>query len=149
MVSSIGLDSLRNAVRAGTGWVVFEAIGSPVGMDFFATAGTQTVGVGQTGTFVSGSTTLTVALPTLHSLSPSTGVTPKRIIRLYRINASGGRDEVATSTDQALVYTVPQTGIYRAEIAMVPRHLKGFLGFDRGKADLEAPWILTNPIYLE
>ncbi len=148
LVSAVTYDQIKAALLAGRGWIVFEAFGTPVGMDYYATANGTTVGVGASGTYVAGQTTITVPLPTLHASSPTDGNAPTIRILLKKVGTGGADTTVATATGAALSYTVTSTGIYRAEVYITPNQLGSFLGYKRATLLRELPWIITNPITL-
>lgn len=149
LVSDVTVDGVKEAVKAGRGWIVTEVIGSPVGMDFYADAGAAVVGVGDTGAFVPGATTIHVPLPTLHPDSPQDGPAPQITIRLKRV-LPGGMDVVeAESVDAPLDFAASVAGAYRAEVWIVPNHLTPYLGISPSLFLHETPWILTNHLYLE
>jgi hypothetical protein len=149
LVPDRSYSSIKSALKAGRGWVVFEALGTPVGMNFSGNAGGTSLTVGETGAFVAGNTTLTITLPTLHAHSPRGWRAPRVRLRLVQVGPSGESLTVAEAIDASLVYGVQAAGAYRAEVMITPRHLSDFLDYDREKADQEMPWIVTNHIYLQ
>jgi len=148
LVSDMSYASLKSALQNKRSWIAFEGLGTPYGMDFYAQTGTTQVGPGGTMTMVSGQTTITVKLPSLHSASPTDGAHPLIKIRLRRPQADGTAPIVAETINTDLNYTVWQTGAYRAEIVMIPFHLSGFLGHARNQLAKEMPWIITNHLYI-
>jgi hypothetical protein len=118
-------------------------------MDFSAQAGSLTVGVGETGPFVPGDTTVRVPLPALHPASPQAGPASTFAIRLFRIGAGDVDDLVAEAVDGPLAFAAAEPGSYRAEIHVVPRHLTPWLGANPEALLGEAPWIVTNYLHLE
>lgn len=149
LVNSMTYDDIMDAVKKGRGWVVFEGLGSPDGMDFYARVNGTNVSVGETATYVANQTLINVALPTLDAKSPSFKFKPVITIRLYRVKSDGVKELVASSADQALSYSVPAAGIYRAEVSIVPHHLRWYIITHASLTSEEFPWIITNPIYLE
>lgn len=144
--------AVKGAIKAGQGWVVFEGFGSPLNMDFYATlnssATPEHIGPGESKTLTP-QTTLTVSLPrVLHHFSSQTEWPVVRIL-LKRVLKDGADEVVAQSENTTLYYNVPTPGAYRAEIYIVPKHLREFLGNMPEKADQEFPWIITNHIYLK
>ncbi|MFN7951426.1 MAG: hypothetical protein U0610_06855 [bacterium] len=149
LVSERSLDAEKDAARNERNFVVVEGLGSPVGYDFYATAGGNTVGMGDTGAFVPGDTTIHVPLPTLHPSAPGGGPADLVTIKLKRV-LPGGLDElVATSDDAPLDFAATEPGAYRAEIWMVPNHLLPHLGPTPDAYLVPTPWILTNHLYLQ
>ncbi|MBY0472284.1 hypothetical protein K2X30_14045 [bacterium] len=150
LVSSRTYANIKSAVGAGRSWIVFEGFGTPVGMDFYADNGTTLYNPGETGTYAAGTTTLNLKLPSLHKNSPQGDRSPVIHAFLYKVNSDGTRTLVASSTGGGDIrYTVPAVGIYRAVVTITPLHLADFMNYDRQKAFAEAPWILTNPVYLQ
>ncbi len=149
LVSERSLEAEKDAARNERNFVVIEGLGSPVGYDFYATAGGNTVGMGDAGAFVAGDTTIHVPLPTLHPSAPAGGPADLLTIKLKRV-LSGGLDEVvATSEDAPLDFAATEPGAYRAEIWMVPNHLLPHLGPTPDGYLVPTPWILTNHLYLQ
>lgn len=151
LVSGTEISDIKAAIKRGRGWVVFEGLGSPVGMDFYAQLGTTTVGVGDTASLsaLGGSAQFTVPLPTLHSLTPQGSEKPHFILRLKKVT-SGGKDVVvATAVDGSIQYTTTVSGAYRVEISVIPRHLKKYLGDFASLGENEFSWIISNHLYLD
>lgn len=149
LVNDVTFADEKDAVRNERNFVVVEGLGSPVGYDFYADAGPNVVGMGETGTLVPGATTIHVPLPTLHPSAPTGGPADEVTIKLKHV-LPGGQDEVvATSTDAPLDFAVTAPGAYRAEIWMVPNHLTPYLGPTPETYLVSTPWILTNHLYLQ
>ncbi|MFZ9595572.1 MAG: hypothetical protein ACO3A2_05785 [Bdellovibrionia bacterium] len=149
-VSTKEADAIKQAMKAGQGWSVFEGLGSPLGMDFYATlADSSWVGAGESGSLAGGVARIRVKCPQLHPQSPRSGQSPRVRIVLKQIQPSGESVVVAQAQDQDLDWEASSAGVFRAELFIVPRHLKGFLGPFSGFSDQEFAWILTNPLYLE
>jgi hypothetical protein len=90
---------------------------------------------------------LRVKQPTLERLDPKR-TPPKLTTRILRAK-EGGWDEVATGAGD-LDYVPTAPGAYRAEIRIVPHHLREDLG-DEADDLLELRdwvWIYSNPIYI-
>jgi hypothetical protein len=148
LVHDMTLDEEKDAARNERNFVVVEGLGSPVGYDFYATAGSATIGMGETAALVPGNTTIHVPLPTLHPTAPAGGPADVVTIKLKHV-LPGGQDEiVATSTDAPLDFAATQPGAYRAEVWMVPNHLTPYLGPTPDTYLVPTPWILTNHLYL-
>jgi hypothetical protein len=142
------LNEIKAALVAGRGMVVFEGLGTPVGMDFYAQNSTTIAEMGDTLTFESQSTHVHAALPTLHSASPQSGK-PIVLMRLRRASTVGTGDLIATTVNAPLDVTVSQTGAYRLEVSLIPMHLYSFIGFKKQLAVSEIPWVITNHIYIQ
>lgn len=141
-------DAIKAALKAGHSWAVFEGFGTPVDMDFSASVGATTIGVGDSISLAGQTAVIRVDLPMLHKSSPRGQEAPSFVVRLKHLLPD--RDEVvAVTRDMPLAYPVSSAGVYRAEIAIIPLHLKEYLEDFPSVANQEYPWILTNPIYLE
>lgn len=147
--NSYSYSDVKQAVKNGRLWGVFEGLGSPVGMDFYATAGATVAGSGETFSLGGGTALITVKLPALHPASPRDhlGIPQFRVV-VKKAVADGSDKVVAQSINSDLSVTVSETGVYRAEIFMIPRHLKGLIGPFGRDADREFAWIITNPVYV-
>jgi hypothetical protein len=149
LVSTVSIDGVKAAIRAGRVFGVFEGLGSPVGMDYYAVAGATTAGVGETLNLGGGSATITVQVPTLHASSPQDGDDPVIELRLMRLNTDGSETLLTTSRGTNLTYSTSSAGAYRAEVHIQPNHLAGFLGDFSELKDKFYPWIIANPLYLQ
>lgn len=149
LVHDVSLAEMKDAAHHERSFVVIEGLGSPVGADFYATAGASTIGMGETGALVPGYTTIHVPLPTLHPSAPAGGPTDEITIKLKRVLPGGQDETVATSTDASLAFAPTEPGAYRAEIWMVPNHLTPYLGPTPETYLVATPWILTNHLYLQ
>lgn len=135
--------SLKEALRAGRLYGVFESAGYPVGFDFHAAT---PAGVVEMGGEAPVGATLVLKKPALQNADPA--APPSLTLRILKAR-EGGFDEVASATEDELRFTVTSTGAYRAEVRMLPLHLRGMLG--KYEADVLAkplPWIYSNAIYV-
>ena len=148
LVSSDSVSEVKNAIINGRGWIVFEILGTPVDMDFLARVGSTTIGVGDSISLNGASATIQVPLPTLHKDSPQGDKAPVIVIRLKQVLTGGEDQVVATSVNAPLSYVTSQTGAYRAELSIVPYHLKKYLGPFSNLSEDSYPWIITNHLYL-
>jgi hypothetical protein len=89
---------------------------------------------------------LKVAMPHIQNLDP-TRTPPMLISRILRA-IDGGFEEVAKGSGD-LSFTPTQAGAYRAEVRIVPLHLREDLNGD-ADADLahDYVWIYSNAIYV-
>jgi hypothetical protein len=149
LVSTLSIDGVKAAIRSGRVFGVFEGLGSPVGMDFYAVSQSSTAGVGETLTLGAGSATFTIQAPRLHSNSPHDGDEPEIELYLKRLNTDGSESVLASSRGTTLTYSTSTLGAYRAEVQIKPNHLEGFLGDFSELKDKSYPWIIANPIYLQ
>ena len=148
--------SLKEALRAGRLYGAFEVLGTPVGFDGFDYRATTASAVHEMGEQVSlaAGVSLRVTMPRVSHLDPA--LTPPSLTARVLRAREGGWDPVATGTGD-LAYTPTETGAYRAEIRMVPRHLAGALGaFGSGATEgdpnlaetADLVWIYANVIYV-
>lgn len=130
---------LKDALRGGRNFGVFEFLGYAEGFDFHAgdveLGGTAPVGA-----------TLTATMPKVRLLDP--GVTPPTLVMKLLRAREGGWDEVASSSGGTLTHVATQAGAYRVEVRMVPRHLLGFAGKRRDFFTAERPWVMSSALYV-
>lgn len=151
LVTALTTDAIKSAIKQARGWVVFEGLGTPVNLDFHAQTNSTFAEVGGTMTLSPGNTTLHVQVPQLHSASPrGTGCAePMMTLRLKMVDSTGTESVVASALGQSIDF-IPQTaGAYRAEIGMIPLHLKSFMGYKNSQSTQEIPWVITNHIYIQ
>lgn len=67
-------------------------------------------------------------------------------MKLYRARNLGW-DEVASGPG-SLTFAPTQPGAYRAEVRIVPAHLKRWIGAKGAWLKAERPWVYSNPIYV-
>lgn len=116
--------AIKEGLAAGRNWGAFEMLGHPVGYDAFAT---QTNGdVVEMGGTASTGATLTVKRPHVKDLDPAREP-PALTLRVLRaIDESDGFVEVARADASAgdIDVALDEPGVYRAEVRMVPLHLR-------------------------
>ncbi len=140
---------LKEALKKGRLYGVFEVLGYPDGFDYVATegvatAGDKTVEMGDTVSIKAGAT-LHVRIPTLMGLGDKA---EKPVIRARLVRArKDGWDEIAAGADDLHVKP-DQPGAYRAEIRIKPKHLRGHLAWMKDVADQEFVWIYGNAVYV-
>jgi hypothetical protein len=153
LVPAVTRSAIKDAIRSGAGWLVFEALGSPVGMDYYAAQGSTQWSVGQTVSLggAGGAVVLQVKAPQVYGVSGAISSRSRPLVQLrIRQVLTGGADQVvAESQGENLSWTVSGAGIYRAEVTLTPRHLREKLGVFESDAEREFPWVLTNPIYID
>lgn len=138
---------LKEALDAGRLYGVFEAMGYAEGFDFRAEAGGKIAEMGD-HVALADHPVLHLARPTLLNLDPDRTPPELRMV-LYRAK-EGGFEEVASSGD-ALTFTPTEAGAYRAEVRMIPRHLKEDLvtpAYRQSQLQTDRPWIYSNAIYV-
>jgi hypothetical protein len=135
---------LKDALRAGRLYGSFDFLGYPVGFEYVAIEDGVTKDMGAE---VKVGSELRVTMPTIQRLNPSW---PAPLISLHLYQAiEGGWNEVASGSDETLSFTPTSPGAYRAEVRMVPKHLRPYIG---GRSDLihdERPWVYSNAIYVK
>jgi hypothetical protein len=114
--------ALKAALAAGRNWGAFEMLGHPVGYDAFVTEANGDV-IEMGGTASTGAT-LTVRRPTLKDLDPAREP-PAITVRVLRaVDEREGFVEVARAADGDVTVALDEAGVYRAEVRMVPHHLR-------------------------
>lgn len=121
------------ALEAGRNYVVFEALGSPVGFDVWFEQGGARLPVGSD---VTGPGTLDVGCPALAAGAPRGTAEPDIQVAVLKDGAvwksACGRHEVT------------EPGVYRVQVEVVPHHLEPFLGTDPSTWIRSYPWIYSN-----
>jgi hypothetical protein len=137
---------IEAALDAGRMFVLFEVMGTPVGLDVRATTATGVVELGGEVS-VADEAVLEIAVPTVHELPP---MLPRPVIRtvVQRIDG-GGRTEVLSSDSTSVRVPLDRPGAFRVEFWIRPHHHGPYLGnLGTAYADTEHPWIYTSPIYV-
>lgn len=138
--------SLKEALRARRLYGTFDFLGAPEGFDFFASEGTVTKEMGDT-TRIAAGTVLEVKTPRVRDLDPAAPA-PTITTKLFRAK-EGGWDEVASTTEPTLRFVPSQPGAYRAEVRIVPTHLRPFIGKRNDFIRADRPWVMANAIWVE
>lgn len=138
--------SLKEALRARRLYGTFDFLGSPEGFDFFASEGTVTKEMGDT-TRIAAGTVFEVKTPHVRDLDPAAPA-PTITTKLFRAK-EGGWDEVASTTEPTLRFVPSQPGAYRAEVRIVPTHLRPFIGKRNDFIRADRPWVMANAIWVE
>jgi hypothetical protein len=144
---------LKEALRAGRLFGVFEMFGHPVGLDMVATKDGATF---EMGDVVPAGATIRVTTPTVRDLDPA-AEPPRLVTRVLRaVDEVEGFVEVGRSEGSILEVVAAEPGVYRAEVRMMPWHLREHLGFDDvrllDEADLAGTdyvWVYGNPFYVQ
>ncbi|HVM98079.1 MAG TPA: hypothetical protein VMT89_16915 [Candidatus Acidoferrales bacterium] len=136
---------LKEALLAGRLYAAFEVLGYPDGFDYHAEAGDQIVEMGGEVQFAD-HPLLRVTPPQVRNLNPMR-TAPTLTVRILRA-MDGGFTEVAAGPS-SLSFTPTESGSYRAEVRMVPNHLREDLGSDADKLlAKDFVWIYANAIYV-
>ncbi len=145
LVTDRGLEEIENAVYKGRMYGAFQVFGEPVGFDFYAEAGSQTFEMGDNVSLAE-SPVLHIKAPEFFRMDPSLDK-PELRISLIKAGQDGGT-VVAGSLNSDLAYAVTEKGAYRAEIRIVPYHLRKWLGDHTKPFIKEYPFIYANPIFI-
>ncbi|MDY0003402.1 MAG: hypothetical protein RBU30_19035 [Polyangia bacterium] len=135
---------LKAVIAEGRLYGAFDYLGYPLGFDFHGVADGQVVEMGGETTGAA-SVTLSVSAPVVWNLDPS-GPQPTIRCLLLRADGAGAWEEV-DSAEGALSY-VADPGVYRAEVRILPDHLRPWLGPTPDVWVVEKVWIYSNPIYV-
>lgn len=136
---------LKAAIGAGQHYGVFDYLGAAIGFDYHATVGGETYEMG-TQLDLDPEVTLHVAIPRVYGTLPNEVEAPVLSGRILRAD---DREwvEVATGSED-FSFTVTEPGVYRAEIRMVPRHLRPWMGNEGDQWMHDYIWIYANPIFV-
>ncbi|HYD48024.1 MAG TPA: hypothetical protein VEB21_06745 [Terriglobales bacterium] len=136
---------LKEALKQGRLYGAFEILGYPRGFDYHASAGEQIAEMGDE-IALSSNPTLKVAAPEVRGLDRSAPA-PELEVRLLRA-IEGGFEEVASGPAD-IEFTPTVAGAYRAEVRMVPHHLRDFMSTDAASLlGHDYVWIYSNAIYV-
>jgi hypothetical protein len=136
---------LKEALRNGRLYGAFDSLGYPVGFDYRAESRGSVSEMGSE-VALADSPELRVTKPVLQNLDPKR-TPPEITVRILRA-VEGGFEEVATGAND-LAFKPTQPGAYRAEVRMIPYHLREDLKADAtGILASDYPWIYSNPIYV-
>lgn len=143
LVEEVTPAAIKDALRAGRGYVTFEILGTPDGFDFRADAAGEVTEMGDT-VALADAPQLVVERPSVYGFDGAIEVT-LRIVRA----AEGGGEVVASGSD-TLTYTPDKPGAYRAEVDLHPSYLRDLLTDEYKRlADKTFTWIYANPIYVQ
>jgi hypothetical protein len=134
---------LKEAIGAGRMYGAFDYLGYPLGFDFHARVGDELYEMGERVP-AGQSAELNLSIPDIYRLDPK-GPQPTFRARILRSN-DGEWSEV--EADDSDLTTTVGAGVYRAEVHMVPEHLRPWLGPEADKYIKELVWIYSNPIYV-
>jgi hypothetical protein len=136
--------ALKEALRAHRVYGAFEVLGYPTGFDFHAQDGDDVVEIG--GRAAPGAH-LVVKMPRVRMLDDD-AEPPTLTARILRATPEGFVEVAAGAGDLDVV--VDEPGAYRAEIRMVPLHLRAALADDaRSVLARDYVWIYANAIRLD
>jgi len=136
---------LKDALRGGRLYGAFELMGYPQGFDYHAEVGSRVAEMGEE-VDLADAPVLRVTRPSVRNLDPAREP-PLLTLRILRA-IDGGFEEVASGHD-GLAFAPTQPGAYRAEVRMVPLHLRENLGSDAPTLlAKDFVWIYANAIYV-
>jgi hypothetical protein len=143
LVDDLTPDGIKEAVRSGRLFAVFEILGAPMGFDYFAETNADE-------TFEMGDAVPLASAPTLRLIAPTVdGIDGASSLTLTILRSiEGGADEVMTGNGD-LAFTPTEPGAYRAVVRITPAHLRAGLRGSAELADHEIIWIYANPIYVD
>lgn len=136
---------LKAALRAGRLYGAFEVLGYPIGFDYRAVAAGQTLTMGSE-IALADAPVLEVDVPTVQNL-PADREPPVLTARILRA-VDGGFEEVAAAPGP-LSFAPDEPGAYRAEVRMLPLHLRPDMSTDATELlSHDYVWIYSNAIYV-
>jgi hypothetical protein len=136
---------LKDALRKGRLYGAFEVFGYPVGFDYRAAVDDERLPMGSE-VALGAAPRLQVDVPTVQNLAAEREP-PLITARLLRA-VDGGFEEIASGPGD-LEVIAPQTGAYRAEVRIIPYHLRDELGSDADELlGRDYVWIYSNAIYV-
>ena len=138
-------EAIEAALDAGRGYAAFDFLAKPTGFAFYAADGATRYDMGGEVAWRPG-LSLHVKRPDAPEAEPP-APPPSIRARLIRIDGNGSI-EVAGGEDDIDYEVQPGTAAYRAEVHMVPLHLRPALGNQADRLIHEYPWIYGNPIYV-
>ena len=136
---------VKEALRQGRLYGAFEVLGYPVGFDFHAKVARKMRAMGSE-VALGDDPVLEVSAPSVQNLAVDREP-PLVTVRLLRA-IEGGFEEVASGPGD-LSFSPNLPGAYRAEVRILPLHLREEMGADGN--DLlshDYVWIYSNPIYV-
>jgi hypothetical protein len=138
--------ALKEALKAGRLYGVFEVLGFPVGFDYRAEAAGLVHEMGEE-VALADHPVLIAARPRLRDPDPKAAA-PLITTRILRAT-DHGFEELASSTTADVSFMPTAPGAYRAEVRITPHHLAAYLGGYTGTIDVrDFPWVYSNPIYV-
>ncbi len=140
--------SLKDALRAGRLYGVFEVFGYAEGFDFVAltgASGDEKIHEMGSDLKLADKPTLRLRMPTIAHLDDK-ATPPELTARLLRAK-EGGWDEVASGSGD-LSHVPDKAGAYRAEVRIRPHHLEKLMGGMVDVSGQDFAWVYSNAIYV-
>ena len=138
---------VHQALKNRQTWIALEIVGEPIDFEMTVNSGSQTWEMGSEMTLIEGST-LHIALPTLSPSSPQGNTAPNIEGRLYHYDGAQRQLLHTWSDGTELDWPLTETGVYRAEVWIQPKHLEPYLGSYTEYADKWVPWIYSGAFFL-
>jgi len=136
---------VKEALRAGRLYGAFEMLGYPVGFDYSAVVDGMRMPMGSE-VMLGDAPVLEVQAPAVQNLGEDREP-PMLTVRLLRA-IEGGFTEVASGPAH-LSFVPTEPGAYRAEVRMVPLHLRAEMNADADELlGRDYVWIYSNAIYV-
>lgn len=134
---------LKEAIGHGRLYCTFDYLGYADGFDFHAVADGSVFEMGDVTT-AGEEAELRLTLPRVAGLVPEA---PQPVITGRILRADDGEWEVVAEGEADLVHDA-EPGVYRAEVRIVPEHLRPSLGRYAEDFLVETIWIYSNVIYV-
>lgn len=147
-----GPAELDDALDAGRLFGVFEVLGFPEGFDYRGEQNGDVFEIGGELSLIDGAVTLYVEAPIVARRDPAS-MAPVVQLRLLRADVAGWQEvgfvEGVEGSVAPLEVEITESGAYRAEVRVLPKHLAQWLGTDYQQlVDQSFVWIYANPIYV-
>ncbi len=138
-------EAIQEAILSGRLYGAFQVFGEAVGFDFYAQTTEGAYEMGDEAP-ISESPVLHVKVPYFFNMNPALDE-PEFLLTLIK-SGEYPSEIVAESTNEDIEYTVAESGVYRAEVHVIPHHLAPWLGGDADYFIREYPLVYANPIYV-
>ena len=137
---------LKDLIKKGRMFNVFDYLGYPLGFDFRAEVGTT---VYEMGDIVpkDQAVTLKLVLPTLYKLDPRLSA-PTIRGRFFKAEGEKWVEVTATTGTDGVLSASVGAGVYRAQVDITPRHLANYMQQSGETFLTEKPWIYSNAIWV-
>jgi hypothetical protein len=143
---AIGIQALRESIVGLRHYVAFEALGIPAGFDFHVADARGVIAEMGAEVPMRAGLTLVVTPPRVFGRFQAGTEPPAIESVLYRLDGAG-REEIARSPGE-IRHAVGRAGVYRAEVWIVPHHLRGDLAGLAEALIRPYPWVYASPLFL-
>ena len=141
LVAELTPRAIKDALRAGRGYALFEVLGAARGFDVRAEAAGKVVELG-------GEVAL-AASPVLIVEPPQVGSGSTLRVRVVLADRAEGTEVASGDGTQKLTFAPTKAGAYRVEVRMTPHHLRPYMAGAEKQLLRELPWIYTNAIWIK